>query len=126
DQTTGPEALYDKLQALSPQNEAQRAIQVSALKVAMDLAAMRWLFVAQRSGSIPMPFLVMLVCWITVIFVSFGLFAPPNTTVMATLLICALSVSGAIYMILELDQPFEGLVQVSGAPLQNALAQLGQ
>src|SRR5262249_37003956 len=66
DQTTGPEALYDKLQALSPQNEAQRAIQVSALKVAMDLAAMRWLFVAQRSGSIPMPFLVMLVCWITV------------------------------------------------------------
>ena len=126
DPSAGPEALYDKVQALSPRDEAQRAIQAQALRLAADLAGTRWLLAAQRSGSIPMPFLVMLVCWVAVLFVSFGLFAPPNATATATLFICALSVSGAIFMILELDQPFEGLVQVSSEPLRNALAQLGQ
>jgi|SRR5262249_39550186 len=126
DPGSGPEALYDTLQALSPRDESQRAIQAQALRIATDLGGTRWLLAAQRSGSIPMPFLVMLVCWIAVIFVSFGLFAPPNATVVATLLICALSVSGAIFMILELDQPFGGLVQISNEPLRNALAQLGQ
>ena len=126
DPSAGPEALYDKLQALSPRDEVQRAIQAQALRLATDLAGTRWLLAAQRSGSIPMPFLVMLVCWIAILFVSIGLYAPPNATVIATLFICALSVSGAIFMILELDQPFEGLVQVSSEPLRNALAQLGQ
>jgi hypothetical protein len=73
-----------------------------------------------------MPFLVVLVFWLTVLFVSFGLFAPPNATVIATLFVCALSVSAAIFLILELDQPFEGLIRFSSAPLRNALAYLGQ
>jgi len=114
------------IQTLSPHNEAQRSIQAQALQIAKDLAATRWLLAAQRSGSIPMPFLVMLVGWITILFVSFGLYAPPNATVVGTLFVCALSVSGAIFMILELDQPFEGLIQVSSEPLRSALAQLGQ
>jgi hypothetical protein len=72
-----------------------------------------------------MPFLVLLVFWVNIIFLSFGLFAPPNATVIATLFLCALSVSGAIYLILELDQPFAGLLQLSDASLRNAIAQLG-
>jgi len=126
DPSTGPEALYDSLQALSPHNEAQRSIQAQALQIAKELGATRWLLAVQRKGSIPMPFLVMLVGWIAILFVSFGLYAPPNATVIATLFVCALSVSGAIFMILELDQPFEGLIQVSSEPLRSALAQLGQ
>lgn len=69
---------------------------------------------------------MVLVFWITIIFFSFGLFAPHNGTVIATLLVCALSVSGAIFLILELDHPFKGLIQLSSAPLRNALAHLGQ
>jgi hypothetical protein len=48
---------------------------------------------------------VVLVFWPTVIFISFGLFAPRNATVVATLLICALSVSAAIFLILEMHAP---------------------
>jgi hypothetical protein len=73
-----------------------------------------------------MPFLILLVFWVTIIFLSFGLFAPPNATVIATLFLCALSVSGAIFLILELDRPFGGLIQISETPLQKALAHLGQ
>jgi hypothetical protein len=73
-----------------------------------------------------MPFLVVMVFWLAVIFASFGLFAPRNATVIATLFVCALSVSGAIFLILELDSPFSGLLQISDAPLRNAIAHLGQ
>jgi hypothetical protein len=122
----GAEGLYDKIQVLSPGSEAQRSLRAEALRIGIDLARTRWLLFEQGGRSIPVPFLVMLVFWVAVIFVSFGLFAPPNATVIATLFVCGLSVSSAIFLILELDQPFEGLVHMSSAPLQNALAHLGR
>jgi hypothetical protein len=67
-----------------------------------------------------------MVFWLAVIFASFGLFAPRNATVIATLFVCALSVSGAIFLILELDSPFSGLLQISDAPLRAAIAHIGQ
>jgi hypothetical protein len=120
------ERYYDEVQELSPQNEIQRSLQAQALKMSMDLAQTRWLLFEQSGSSIPMPFLVLLVFWVTIIFLSFGLFAPANATVIATLFLCALSVSGAIYLILELDRPFAGLLQLSDTPLRNAIAHLGR
>ena len=118
------EAFYDKIQALSPQNEVQRALQAQAVKMSVDIGQARWLLFEQGGRSIPMPFLVLLIFWVTVIFLSFGLFAPRNATVIVTLFLCALSVSGAIFLILELDRPFGGLVQISSAPLRSALLQI--
>jgi hypothetical protein len=120
------EGLYEKIQELAPKNDAQRAFQAQALKSATDIAQSRWLLFAQKGSSIPTPFLVVMVAWLTLILASFGLFAPPNTTVFITLLICALAVSSAIFLILELDRPFDGMIQISSAPLRNALAQLGR
>ena len=94
--------------------------------MAVDLGKLRWLMFEQGSTSISVPLLAVLVFWLVIIFASFGLFAPPNATVIATLLLCAVSVSGAIFLILEMYTPFEGLIQISSAPLRNALAHLGQ
>jgi hypothetical protein len=80
----------------------------------------------QRSIGVSTPLLVVLVLWLTIIFVSFGLFAPPNATVLASLAVSALSVSGAIFLILEMYSPYSGLIQISSAPLRAALAHLGQ
>jgi hypothetical protein len=94
-------SLYGKIQGLSPQNDMQRRLQSDALRITTELGQARWLLAAQgESGSVPMPFLVILLFWLAVLFVSFGLFAPPNATVIATLFLCALSVSGAIFLIL--------------------------
>jgi uncharacterized membrane protein len=71
-------------------------------------------------------FLTVLVLWLALLFTSFGLFTPPNPTTLTSLVVCALVVSSAIFLILELDRPFHGIIQVSGEPLRNALAQLGQ
>jgi len=118
--------VYEIIKIPAPQNDPQRLIQAQALSLALNLAQTRWLMFEQRSSQIPRPFLVILLFWITIIFVSFGLFARPNATVIASLFVCALSVSGAVYPILDMDQPFGGLIQVSSAPLRDALTHLGQ
>ncbi len=120
------EKFYDDVQELSPQNEVQRSLQTQALKMTIELGQTRWLLYEQGGRSIPMPFLALLVFWVTIIFLSFGLFAPPNATVIAILFLCTLSVSGAIFLILELDRPFGGLIEISDAPLRNAIAHLGK
>lgn len=125
--STAPEALYEMVQSLAPQSDLQRSLQAQALATATNLAQARWLLFAQATESaIPLPFLVVLVFWLCVIFASFGLFAPGNPTVISTLGVCALSVAGAIFLILELAMPFAGVIRVSSAPLHGALAHLGQ
>jgi hypothetical protein len=120
------EGLYEKIEGLAPKNETQRTLQAQALKIAADMGQTRWLLFSQKGSSIPTPFLAVMVCWLTLIFASFSLFAPRNAMTFITLLVCALAVTSAVFLILELDQPFGGLLQVSSAPLRNALAQLGR
>ena len=121
------EVLQGKLRQLSPQNDDQRWLQSRALQVSSDIVETRWLLIERRGqSSLPMPFLVILVAWLVIIFFSFGLFSPRNATVIVVLLLCALSAVGSLYLIQELDRPYEGLIQVSSAPLRNALAHLGQ
>jgi hypothetical protein len=115
-----------KIEELSPQSGAQRSLRSEALTMALDVGRTRLLLFERLGASIPVAFLVALVFWLCIIFASFGLFAPRNATVITVLCVCALSVSGAIFLILELDPSFEGLLQVSGAPLRTALAQLGR
>jgi len=122
----GAEIVFEKIQGLSPQNDNQRSLQTQALSIAIDLGKTRWLMFEQGATSVSLPLLVALVFWLAVIFCSFGLLAPRNATVVATLCISALSVSVAIFLVLELFDPFGGVVQISSAPLRSALAHLGK
>jgi hypothetical protein len=115
--------FFDKLQALSPQNDAERIFQTRAIQLAIDLAQTR-ILLANTDSAIPMPFLAVLIFWITAIFASFGLFARPNAVVVTALCVCALSTSAAVFLILELGHPFSGLMAISSTPLSNALAPL--
>jgi len=125
--TVAAKSLHAQLLALVPATEMQRALQAQALQIATELARTRLLLVAQHeSTDISGVFLVILTFWLVVLFASFGLFAPRNATVITALLISALSVSGAIFLILELDQPFTGVIQISSAPLRSAFAHLGE
>jgi hypothetical protein len=123
---SGGEILFEKIQGLSPKNDAQRLLQGQVLSIVVDLGKTRWLMYAQQATSVSMPLLVVLVLWLTVIFISFGLFAPFNATVVSSLFVSALSVSGAILLILEMYSPYSGLIQLSSAPLRATLAHLGQ
>jgi hypothetical protein len=117
-------AFENDLEHLSPSNDAQRSLQSRAIQAFTEGAQIRLLLFAQSGGSIPTPFLIILVFWLSTIFVSFTLFARANMVVMAALLVCALSFSCAIFLVLELDNPFAGLMGISSATLRSALLPL--
>jgi hypothetical protein len=120
------EGLYDMIQGLSPKDDKQRSLQTQALAIALSLGQTRWAMYEQGLGSVSMPLLVILVLWLSLILASFGLFAPVNGTVIASLCACALSVSAAIFLILEMYSPFSGTIHLSSVPMRAALARLGQ
>jgi hypothetical protein len=124
-QTRG-EILYDKIEELMPRSDAQRALKSQAESMAITLGQTRWLLFEQSGSSISTPFLVVVVFWLSTLFVSFGLFAPRNATAIITLLVSAISVAGALFLILELDHPFSGLIQIPSTPLRSALEVLGK
>ncbi len=120
------EGIEDRIRNLSPQNDSQRAFQSRALALTSDLLDSRWLLFGAVGNAIPTPFLVIVVFWLAALFWSFGLFAPRNATVIAVLFLCALSVAASIFLILEMERPFEGIMKVSSEPLRYTLAHLGQ
>jgi hypothetical protein len=119
------EDLQDRLRALVPHDDAHRWLHDRALQISADLSRTHWLLDVQTGSSIRMPFLLVLVFWLTLIFVSFGLFAPRNATTLTALGICALSIAGSFFLILEMDRPFSGVIEISSAPIREALAQDG-
>jgi hypothetical protein len=120
------DVLFEKIQALTPQNDKQIAARSEALAMAIDLRQSRWiLFLQAENNSMSIPLLVVVVSWLCAVFVSFGLFAPPNGTVICTLIACAIAVSGAIFIIQEMYTPFSGFLKISSVPIRDALFQLG-
>jgi hypothetical protein len=119
------ERLDHDIRLLVPRDDVQRALQARALTLSEQLLEARWMVLAGSETSVPRPFLVVLLFWLSMIFGSFGLFAPRNPTVVATLAACALSVGSAMFLVLEMDMPFSGLLRVSADPLHFALRTLG-
>jgi hypothetical protein len=122
--TTWSAALPRAIQKLVPQDDAQRAFKTQAAAITVELGQTRWLLFEQTEPSISRPLLLVVIVWLTIIFGSVGLFAPSNSTAVTSLMLAALSVSGAIFLILELDQPFGGLIQISSQPMRNVLSHL--
>jgi len=118
--------FYNHLQELTPMNPSQAAAKAEAVSMASNLRQTRWrMFIEAEQTSMSIPLLAVLVAWLVAIFVGFGLFAPPNPTVIVTLAICALSVSAAIFLIMEMYTPFSGVMRISSAPVREALSQIG-
>jgi hypothetical protein len=118
--------FYDSIRAISPQNDLQRSAKELALETANELGKTRWLLSQQATSSLPTPFFAVLAFWMFVLFGSFGLFSPRNITVFVVLFVCAASVAGAVFLVVDMDQPFEGLLQISSEPLRNTLTHLGR
>ncbi len=118
------EKVANAINNLKPQDDSQRALQSRARNLIEALLQERWLVLTDTETSVPVPFLVILLFWLTIIFVSFGLFAPRNAMVLAVLFVCALSVGTAIFILLEMGAPFEGVIKVSADPLRYAHSHL--
>ena len=125
--TTPPiEEIENQILRLSPENDAQRWLKLESLKLSEEVVKTRWRVLGAGSGAVPRPFLVVVIFWLAVTFTSFGLYAPRNATVLAVLFMAATAVAAAVFLILELDGPLDGLIRIPSGPLRYALTQLGQ
>lgn len=120
------EAVQAELRRLVPPDDARRQVLAQAQQVASDVSQSRWMLIEEAQNELPNTFLVVLVLWLTLLFVSFGLFAPRNAMTVIVLFICACSMSAAIFLVLEMNRPLDGYIKVSSAPLRKALEYLGR
>jgi len=120
------EPLRRQILALAPSNDTQIILKSLALNIAGDLAKSGSILVADTESAIQWPFLAIQLFGLSLLFGSFGLFAPRNATVIAVLFVSALMLAGSIYLIVAMDQPYSGLIKISSEPLRSALAGLGQ
>jgi len=125
ERTTGGDLMRDELRKLTPTSDDQRQILAQAQQALGDIAQIRWLAIEQAHNELPLPLLVILVFWLTLLFVSFGLFAPPHMTAISVTFVGACAVSAAIFLVLELNRPLDGMIKVSSASMMHALGQLG-
>ena len=116
--------IQARLRAWAPPAEAEREGRVEALRLIGELKRTSRLLAVQQSTETPRAFLAIVVFWLSVLFVSFAIFAPLNWTVVGAMLICAVSVSMAVNVIFDMDRPFQGYVRISSMPMRQALDQM--
>jgi hypothetical protein len=120
------EKVLDELRSLAPQNNTQRELLSQALQIGRELMQSRWLLLEHTQSFLPTPLIPILVFWLIIFFFCFGLISESNSTVIVIMLVCTLSVCGAIFLILEMNHPFYGIIKVSSVPLQKALELLSK
>jgi hypothetical protein len=120
------EHISSEIHRLAPATDEQRALKTRAVAAAESLLDARWVVVAGTAAPVPVVFLTVLVVWLTVTFTTFGMLAPRSRTILLVLFVCSLSVSGAIFLVLEMSSPFDGLISVSSAPMDYALSHMNR
>ena len=120
------EQVQRKIRELEPQSDTQRRLQEQALDICNEILLSRWVQIEQAQTTLPTPFLVILLFWLTMLYMSFGLIAPRNVTVLTVMFVGALALATALFLILEMDRPMAGTIKVSSAPMRKALEHLGR
>jgi hypothetical protein len=118
------EHVRETIRALRPVDAGQKSLQDGAIDSSTNLLRQRWLLIEQQGPSVQRVVLGVLVSWITVIFASFGINAPRNGTVVATFLIGSMAIGGAVFLILQMDRPLDGVMQISSEPIRNVMAHM--
>jgi hypothetical protein len=115
------ERLYNAVEGLKPANAEQTSLKSRIIEITTEMGRTRLLVFTQSDNAIPVPFFIVLTFWLVVIFASFSLFAEPNRLVIASILVFAISVSSALFLIVDLSHPFSGLMQISNHHLHAVL-----
>jgi hypothetical protein len=124
--STATEIFRRSVRGLQPTTEEQRAALARVQQLVEEVTETRWLAFEDAASSTPPPFLAVLILWLVMMFVSFGLFTPPNPTTFTALFFGAFAVATAIFIIEEMNHPLDGIIVVPSEPMRNALSVLGQ
>lgn len=114
-------AVDDGIRRLEPADDFHRKLAEGLTSRMSDTLQLRWRLIVTAQNTVSVPLIVLLLAWLGMAFGVFGLSSPRNIVVYLTILLCAISVSSAVYLILDMDSPLDGLIKVSSEPLRGAL-----
>ncbi|MGE5201057.1 MAG: hypothetical protein ACM3O6_03230 [Acidobacteriota bacterium] len=120
------EAFFTGILELSPRTDAQKLAQVQAIQISVSLGEIRMLMFSQRGNMVPSIFIAILLIWVVALFLGFGLLTRINPTVVTVLFVGATLIASAVFLILELNHPYEGMIQIPSTVMRDALAQMGR
>ena len=118
------ESVQDGILALEPKDERQKYLRTVSVTLCSTLIQARWALETRAGHSIPTAFLVLLIFWLAIVFTSFGLFAPPNSTAIISLFLCSVAVAGGIVLIEELDNPLSGFIRIRPDAMRRAITEI--
>ncbi len=116
--------LGEALRVIKPQDRYHETMLVEARQQYHGLMEQRWKLLEQSEGVIPAPLIAMLVAWMTLIFAAFGYHAPRNAMMVSMFAVSALLIAASVALVLDMDIPFSGPIQISDAPQRRALAEI--
>jgi hypothetical protein len=118
-------SFYVALLRMEARDDTERVLKAQAVNLTLEIGQLHSLMLAESTGSLSKPMLIVVVLWLVMIFLCFSLIAPPSGTANFALIVSALCAAGAIFLILELGRPFGGLMRISSEPMLNVLRQRG-
>jgi hypothetical protein len=119
---SGIDRFRAALAQLAPVDARQQQVLAQASQLLDELMQIRFLAIGHGNSPITLPLLTLLTFWFAVIALGLNLFAPRNATILAVNIVCAVSVGGAIFLILEMEHPFGGVITLSDTPLRATIS----
>jgi hypothetical protein len=113
-----------EIRQLNPPDQLHEKLAADCFDQFKDVVRARWSIIEEPYSSIAKPFLRMLVFWLMVIFACFGLRAPASPLVLIVIALSAISLSSTMFIILDMDMPYEGLFKISSQTMRTALSDM--
>jgi hypothetical protein len=114
------------LEGLHPSTDQQKQALAAAVSASDALGQARMQMSFALSAPVAYPLLLTVVGWIACLFCGFGLTSRSTVTSLIALAVGSIAVASAVLLILDLSNPYSGLVRASSAPLEQALAVMGK
>ena len=116
--------IHTELRELLPKDTVQQRVLADCDAEFASFQKSRWDVIEESNSFISPPFYGVLTIWLVILFASFGLTARPNPITIIVVALTAFSISIAVGVIADLDQPYGGIFGIPSAATRNALADM--
>ncbi len=114
--------MGDYLASLDPKTPALKNAAATAQSNFAVFERTRLLMSLQLAVPFSKPLLIVVIAWSAILFFGFGMLSRITATTLAAMGLGAFAVASAIFLILELSEPYTGLFRISPEALEQTIA----
>jgi hypothetical protein len=116
----------EALENLNPSTDEQKQALAAAKALDDGIGQARLQMSFALTNAVSYPLIMIVVGWATILFCGFGLMSKGHVMSLVCVIVGAIAVASAVYMILDLSSPYSGVFRASSEPLEQVLAVMGK